>query len=79
MTEEEKAIYELGLQKQAEIDAEATNGALSPEQVAVEINKIASVDDMTEKDIPTKVAVLAFDAAYSGDIQKTASLLSYLG
>ena len=30
-------------------------------------------------DIPAKVAVLAFDAAYEGNVKKTASLLAYLG
>ena len=79
MTEKEKAIYELGLQKQAELDSEAANGALSPQQVSEEIKKIASAEAMAEKDIPAKVAVLVFNAAMSGDVTKTASLMSYLG
>jgi len=80
MTEKQRAIYELGLRKQAELDAQsADDGALSPEQVATAIEKIASTADMTEKDIPAKVAVLAFDAAYEGNVKKTASLLAYLG
>ncbi len=78
MTEKMKAIFKLGLQKQAELEKEAADGTLSPNQVADKIEKIASVEELKESDIPVKVAALVFDAAYEGKEKETASLMGYL-
>jgi hypothetical protein len=79
MTEREKQIYNLGLQKLSELQSQENSGPLSPLQVANEISKTASVEQMRPEDISGKVASLIFDAAYRGDVVKAASLISYLG
>lgn len=79
MTDQQmKMVFELGLHKLAELEQEAGEGVLSPEQVADRIEKIASVDGLNEEDIPVKVAALVFDSAYRGNEKETASLMGYL-
>lgn len=78
MQEREILIRQLGMQKLAELEAAVDAVTLSPQQVADEISKVASVEDMDESQISEKIGVLIFDAAVKGDRNKTAALLRYL-
>lgn len=78
MQEREILIRQLGMQKLAELEAAVDAVTLSPQQVADEISKVASVEDMDESQISEKIGVLIFDAAAKGDRNKTAALLRYL-
>lgn len=76
----DEVIYGLGLQKLAEYEAAIDSVSLSPEEVASEIEKIASIEDLedTEEAVNEKIAYAVCKAIDDGDDNKAIALLGYL-